>query len=45
MEHNYQINETNGPKYDEIMEIISQVNEDKASAGNIKPQIIKLGSK
>ena len=45
MDYNYLINETNGPQYEEIMEIISNVNEEKATSGIIKPQIIKLGSK
>ena len=37
MEHNYQVQETNGPQYDEIMEIIMNINEDKATTGIIKP--------
>ena len=45
MEHNYTIRKTEGPKYEEIMDIITQINEDKATAGNIKPHILKLGSK
>ena len=45
MDHNYLNNETEGPQYEEIMDIISTINEDKASSGNIKPQILKLGSK
>ena len=45
MEHNYQIRETEGPQYNEIMNIIMNVNEEKATSGNIKPQILKLGSK
>ena len=45
MDHNYTIRETEGPKYEEVMEIITQINEDKATAGNIKPHILKLGSK
>ena len=39
------MHETEGPKYEEIMKIIMNINEDKATTGNIKPQIIKLGSK
>ena len=35
--------ETEGPKYEEIMEIIHNMNENKATSGIIKPQIIKLG--
>ena len=45
MEHNYRINETEGPQYEEIMKIISNINEDKATSSIIKPYIIKLGSK
>ena len=37
MQFNYRINETEGPKYEEIMEIIQNVNEDKATSGIIKP--------
>ena len=44
MQHNYQVNETDGPQYEEIMEIIQNINEDKATSGIIKPQILKLGS-
>ena len=29
--------ETEGPKYDEIMEIIHNINENKATSGIIKP--------
>ena len=45
MNHNYSVHETEGPKYEEIMKIIMNINEDKATTGSIKPQIIKLGSK
>ena len=45
MEHNYRVDETEGPQYEEIMKIISSINEDKATSSNIKPIIIKLGSK
>ena len=44
MQYNYQVNETEGPKYEEVMEIIQNINEDKATSGIIKPQILKLGS-
>ena len=39
------MHETEGPKYEEIMKIIMNINGDKATTSNIKPQIIKLGSK
>ena len=45
MDHNYRVDEPEGPQYDEIMNIISSINEDKATSSNIKPIIIKLGSK
>ena len=45
MDHNYRVAETEGPQYDEIMSIISSINEDKATSSNIKPIITKLGSK
>ena len=45
MKYNYQANETEGPQYKEIMEIISNINEVKDTTGIIKPQILKLGSK
>ena len=37
MDHNYLNNETEGPQYEEVMGIISTINEDKASSGNNKP--------
>ena len=45
MDHNYQINETEGPKYEEIMEILSNINDEKANSSIIKPVIIKVGGK
>ena len=45
MDHNYQINETEGPKYEEIMEIRSNINDEKANSSIIKPVIIKVGGK
>ena len=44
MQYNYQVPETEGPTYEEINEIMQSINENKATAGIIKPQIIKLGS-
>ena len=38
MQYNYQINETDGPQYEEIMEIIQNVNEDEATSVIIKPK-------
>ena len=45
MNHNYMEQNTAGPQYEEIMNIISNINTDKATSGNIKSIIIKLGSK
>ena len=45
MKHNYRVPDTEGPKYEEVMQILMNINEEKATTGNIKPQIIKLGSK
>ena len=44
MEHSYFIPNTPDPQYEEILQIIAQTNEDKASSGMIKPQILKLES-
>ena len=41
---NYNIPETEGPTFEEINEILQHTNENKASSGSVKPQIIKLGS-
>ena len=45
MNHNYLESDTPGPQYEEIMEIIANTNTDKATPGDIKAIIIKLGSK
>ena len=45
MDHNYRVDETEGPQYEEIMNIISSINEDKATSSNIKQVITKSGSK
>ena len=37
MIHNYQSQETEGPLYEEIMNILMNINEDKATSGIIKP--------
>ena len=44
MQYYYHTGETEGPKFEEVMEILQNINENKASSGIIKPQIIKLGS-
>ena len=44
IEFNYEIPETDGPTFEEINDIMQNTNENKATAGIIKPQIIKLGS-
>ena len=44
MEYNYNEGETTGPTYEEINEIMQNINENKATSSIIKPQIIKLGS-
>ena len=43
--YNYPINETDGPTFEEINEIMHNINECKATSGIIKPQIIKAGGK
>ena len=40
----YDIPETEGPTFEEVNQILQNTNENKASSGIIKPQIIKLGS-
>ena len=45
MNHNYLEQNTDGPQYEEIMEIMTNINTDKATSGSLKPIIIKLGSK
>ena len=37
MEYNYPINETEGPTFEEINEIMQNLNENKATSGIIKP--------
>ena len=37
MQYNYHEMETEGPKYEEIMDIIHNMNENKATSGIIKP--------
>ena len=37
MQYNYHVNETEGPKWEEIMEIIHNMNENKATSGIVKP--------
>ena len=44
MQYNYNEEETEGPTYEEINEIMQNINENKATSSIIKPQIIKLGS-
>ena len=45
MEYNYLEPDTEGPQYVEIMEIITNINTDKATAGDTKSIVLKLGSK
>ena len=44
MDYNYIEEETEGPTYEEINDIMQNMNENKATSSIIKPQIIKLGS-
>ena len=45
MSHNYLEPDTPGPQYEEIMEIIANTNTNKATSGDVKAIIVKLGSK
>ena len=44
MYYNYIEEETKDPTYEEINDIMQNMNENKATSSIIKPQIIKLGS-
>ena len=37
IEYNYPVNETEGPSFEEVNEIIQNMNENKATSGIIKP--------
>ena len=43
--YNYPILETDGPTFEEINDILQNVNIRKATSGIIKPQIIATGGK
>ena len=43
--YNYPILETDGPTFEEINDILQNVNIKKATSGIIKPQIIATGGK
>ena len=43
--YNYPIPETEGPTFEEINEILQNINDNKATSGIIKPLIITTGGK